>query len=180
MKEDYIFVSARLGFRSWLSSDIEKLTQINKNPAVMEFFPALPTAKQTAEFIARMQKQFLEKGFCYFAVEKLEDEKFIGFIGVSEQNFESDFTPFIDIGWRLAEKEWGKGYATEGAKRCLKYAFQDLHIKKVGAICPVANVKSEAVMIKIGMVKKKTFDHPLLELDEGLKKCVYYEIEKGG
>ena len=59
-----------------------------------------------------MQNQFAEKGFCYFAVDKLENSEFIGLICLSEQTFEADFTPCIDIGWRLASAEWNKGNAT--------------------------------------------------------------------
>ena len=89
------------------------------------------------------------KGFCYFAVDTLNNRDFIGFIGISEQTFQSDFTPCIDIGWRLSQDQWGKGYATEGAKRCLDYAFNDLKLKNIKAICPSINDKSERVMSKL-------------------------------
>ena len=97
------------------------MRKINSNPKVMEYFPAIPTQKQTDQFIDRMKAQFKEFGFCYFAVDKLKNNEFIGFIGIAKQTFESDFTPCIDIGWRLAKTEWGKGFATEGAKNCLLY-----------------------------------------------------------
>lgn len=173
----YIFKSERLGFRNWFSADIEQLSEINADPTVMEFFPGLPTKAQTIEFIERMQKQFVEKGFCYFAVDKLEDGEFIGFIGVSEQTFESDFTPCMDIGWRLSAKEWNKGFATEGAKKCLDYAFNQLKLEKVISICPKINLPSENVMKKIGMKKVKEFDHPKLLNDDRLRECVLYEIK---
>ncbi|MCD8438419.1 GNAT family N-acetyltransferase, partial [Tenacibaculum dicentrarchi] len=109
--ENYIFKSERLGFRNWTEKDKPKMTEINSDSKVMEFFPSIPNKEQTEEFVNRMKKQYTENGFCYFAVDKLENNEFIGFIGISEQNFESDFTPCVDIGWRLAQKEWGKGYA---------------------------------------------------------------------
>lgn len=113
-----------------------------------------------------------------FAVDKLSDYKLIGFIGISEQTFESDFTPCIDIGWRLSQTEWGKGYATEGAKRCLEFAFNTIGLNTIKSFCPVINDKSERVMEKLGMIKKSTFNHPLLKDYKALEKCVLYEIDR--
>lgn len=172
----YIFKSERLGFRNWLPEDLDRMSEINADPLVMKYFPAIQSAAQTKEFIERMQNQFAEKGFCYFAVDKLENGKFIGFIGISEQTFEADFTPCIDIGWRLSSKEWNKGFATEGAKRCLEYAFNELHLEKLNAICPKVNLPSENVMKKIGMNKIGEFKHPKLLNDERLEDCVLYVV----
>lgn len=173
----YLFTSDRLGFRNWTSADIEKMAEINANPQVMEFFPKIQTYTQTSAFVERMQQMFADTGFCYFAVEKLEDAELIGFIGLAEQKFEAAFTPCVDIGWRLHPDAWYKGYATEGAKTCLKYAFRVLKLDKVYAMAPVINVKSIEVMKKIGMRQNSFFEnHPYLLNDERLKKCVLYEI----
>ena len=173
----YIFKSERLGFRNWIDSNIPKMAKINSDSDVMEFFPAIQDSIQTKEFILRMQKQYLRKGFCYFAVEELKSNLFIGFIGFSEQNFEAPFTPMIDIGWRLSKQHWEKGYATEGAKSCLEYAFNNLKLTTISATCPIVNKNSEHVMHKIGMVKKQNFNHPALENHKHLQKCVLYTIE---
>ena len=174
--QKYLFKSERLGFRNWLESDIELMSAINADEKVMEFFPAIASKDQTIEFIKKMQKQFTEKGFCYFAVDKLENNEFIGFIGLSEKLFEAEFTPCIDIGWRLSSEEWNKGYAGEGAKRCLEYANEVLKLEKIVSIAPKINVKSEKVMKKIGMEKVLEFEHPLLINDERLRDCVLYQI----
>lgn len=178
INKTYLFKSERLGFRNWLTEDHEKMSKINADPRVMEFFPAVQSKTQTLEFIERMQKQLTEKGFCYFAVDTLKAGEFIGFIGLFEQTYETDFTPCIDIGWRLHTNEWNKGYATEGAKRCLEYGFNDLKLEKIVAIAPKINVKSEQVMKKIGMKKIKEFKHPLLKHVLKLEDCVLYELNK--
>ncbi len=56
-----------------------------------------------------MQFTNQKRGYCYFATDELTSGKFIGFIGLMYQNYEADFTPCVDIGWRLAKKYWGKG-----------------------------------------------------------------------
>lgn len=174
--KNYLFKSERLGFRNWLPEDIAPMSEINADPKVMEFFPAVQSKAQTVEFVERMKNQFAEKGFCYFAVDKLEDGMFIGFIGLSEQTFESDFTPCVDIGWRLNTGAWNKGFATEGAKRCLVFAFDELKLEKIIAICPKVNLPSENVMKKAGMKKAGEFKHPKLLNDERLQDCVRYEL----
>lgn len=178
MQERYLFKSERLGFRKWISSDLSEMAKINADPEIMKFFPKTQTTEETQSFIERMQKQFTEFGYCYFAVELLADSEFIGFIGIAYQTYQADYTPCTDIGWRLSKKHWGKGYATEGAKRCLEYAFQNLGLIKIFSIAPKTNENSEAVMTKIGMSKVKEFDHPLLLDNNRLKVCVLYEIER--
>jgi RimJ/RimL family protein N-acetyltransferase len=179
LNKKYLFTSERLGFRNWLPADLELMHQINSDPDVMQFFPGLTPKEKTADFIIRMQNEFKEKNFCYFAVDNLESGGFIGFIGLHEQVFESDFTPCVDIGWRLAKKEWNKGYGTEGAKRCIIYGFQNLGLKKIISITPKINLKSEFIMKKIGMNKIKYFKHPGLAIHKNLEECVLYEILNG-
>lgn len=176
--DPYLFKSSRLGFRCWQDTDSSLLFEINNDEEVMEFFPEKPSKNDTLAFIKRMQALYARLGFCYFAVDKLENNEFIGFIGLAEQVFEADFTPCIDIGWRLKKSEWRKGYASEGAKACLGFGFEQLALEKIMALASVVNTKSEAVMKKIGMVKVKTFQHPKLLQHASLRDCVLYEITK--
>jgi len=175
-KGKYLFTSSRLGFRTWLDDDIQEMTLLNADQEVMEFFPFLPSEKQTIEFIQRMQKQFSESGFCYFPVDDLESNRFIGFIGLSIQKFDSDFTPCVDIGWRMNKKYWGKGLATEGALECIKFAKNNLQLDRIYSMASKTNSKSIKVMEKIGMTYLKDFEHPKLNKHPTLKKCVLFAI----
>lgn len=176
-KKNYIFTSDRLGFRNWETTDIDKMYEINSDKKVMEFFPSILTKEQTTEFVERMKTQFKDKGFCYFAVEKLEGNEFIGFIGLSEQTYKADFTPCVDIGWRIKSSEWNKGFASEGAKKCLDYALNELKLEDVYSIAPKVNTKSEHIMTKIGLKKQYEFEHSLLTNNNRLKTCVLYKTE---
>lgn len=175
--ENYLFTSERLGFRNWKTTDVDALFELNSNEEVMRYFPSTQTKIQAEAFIKRMQEQFSKNNFCYFAVEVLESNEFIGFVGLSEQTYEIDFNPSIDIGWRLHPKHWGKGYATEGAKTCLQYAFNNLKIKEIVSIAPTINIPSITVMKRIGMKKAKEFVHPLLKEYPKLETCVLYTIK---
>lgn len=173
----YIFTSERLGFRSWELEDVETLYELNSNEEVMQFFPSTQTKDQSLAFIERMRNQFDKNKFCYFAVEIIETKELIGFIGISEQTYEADFNPSVDIGWRILPKFWGKGYATEGAKQCLVYAFNAIKLKKIVSVAPAINIPSITVMKKIGMQKVKSFHHSLLKEFPKLQECVLYEID---
>jgi len=177
MSDKYLFTSERLGFRNWIDSDTPKMIDISSDPYVMQFFPAIATKIQTVEFIDRMKLMYIEKGYCYFAVDQLKDESFIGFIGLCYQTYESQFTPSVDIGWRLNKQYWNNGLATEGAKKCLDYGFDKLGLKNIISTTPKINIKSIRVMGKIGMAKLAEFKHPGLKSDKRLEDCVCYEIK---
>jgi len=177
MPSPYLFTSERLGFRNWKKEDIEPMANISSDEKVMEFFPYVARFDQTEAFIFRMIEMCNKKGYCYFAVEILDTKEFIGFIGLSDQDYDAPFTPCIDIGWRLTTEHWGNGYATEGAKKCIEYAFQELKLKEIFSITPQINQKSEAVMRKIGMNKHLNFKHDRLEEYQHLADCVCYKIE---
>ena len=178
MKKRYLFKSNRLGFRNWVDTDLKKFTELNADREVMEHFPKPLTAKESVHFLFRLKEHFEKNGYCYFATEVLETREFIGFIGLAFQKYKSDFTPAVDIGWRLKRSAWGKGYATEGAKRCIDWAFDSLNLERLISTCTKNNTRSENVMKKIGMVKKGNFKHARLKQYPKLEECIYYEIVK--
>ena len=173
----YLFTSERLGFRTWSAEDIPLLTRINTDPDVMAFFPSIVAPEETAAFVMRMQQAYDDNGYCYFAADRLDDHSFIGFIGLSVAAFPADFTPCTDIGWRLDKQAWHQGYATEGAQRCLHFAFEELKLEKVYAIAPEINLPSIQVMKKAGMQFVQHFNHPRLKENKRLERCVLYRAD---
>ena len=172
----YLFQSARLGFRPWREEDLEAMHKINADPEVMRYFPKTQDRAETLAFIHRMQDLQRQKGHCFFAVETLDKGEFIGFIGMSIQDFEAEFTPLVDLGWRLKPSVWGLGYATEGAEACVHYAREVLGLKVLHAIAPEINLPSIGVMKKIGMGLDRRFYHPGLPQDSVLNPCVLYAL----
>ena len=175
---NYTIRTKRLGLRNWEEKDIELAYKMCSNEQVMEFFPNCLTLRETEDFINRMNVHYERYGFCYFAVDRLDTNTFIGFIGLLHQTYDTPFAPFIDIGWRLLPEAWGKGYATEGALACLDLAFNKLGLLKVYAIAPELNKKSQHAMQKIGMQLSTKFNHPKIDKTDSLHKCVAYKILK--
>ena len=177
MNNKYVFKSERLGFRNWTSEDLDELSKMNSDSEVMEHFPKPLTQDESENLLSRFQRHYQEYGYTYFATEIIKTGEWIGFVGLKYQEYETEFTPAIDIGWRLKRLAWGNGYATEGAKRCLEFAFKDLELQRIIATCTERNLKSENVMKKIGMTKKGKFKHPkLIEFPE-YENCICYEIK---
>jgi RimJ/RimL family protein N-acetyltransferase len=178
LNKKYIFKSERLGFRNWTEKDLTEFAKINADLDVMEYFPEPLTENETSDFITRLQNHYEKNGYNYFATEILKTGELIGFIGFAYQDYETEFTPATDIGWRLKKTAWGNGYATEGAKKCLEYGFNKLNLGKIISVFTEKNIKSENIMKKIGMKKVGEFNHPKLKEYPEYEKCVCYEINK--
>lgn len=172
----YIFKSERLGFRNWRDEDLEDFAMLNADEVVMEHFPHTLSREEVEEIYHNLREHYTEYGYTYYATDVLETQEFIGMIGLAFQQYQTIYTPAIDIGWRLRRSAWGKGYATEGAKRCLQYAFEELEIDQVISVCTIQNSKSENVMKKIGMTRKGEFNHPEVREYPDYEKHVCYEI----
>lgn len=176
-KNKYKFISERLGFRAWNENDYEPFAAMNSNENVMEYFPKALSKEESDNFATKIRSRFKEFGYGLYAVDELQTKEFIGFIGFSHPSFELGFSPFIEIGWRLRKDKWNKGFASEGAKRCLQFAFEHLDLNQVYSFTSKVNTKSEHIMKKIGMKKIQEFEHPNIELGSNLKTHVLYKIE---
>lgn len=175
---DYYFKSERLGFRKFKPSDLPLFAEMNANKAVMEFFPNPLTEEESDGLANRINALADKEGYTYFAVDRLDTNEFIGFIGLAVQAYETPFTSgdFTDIGWRLKPTAWGNGFATEGAEACLKFGFEKIGLSEIYSTATMTNVSSENVMKKIGMKKIGEFDHPKMK-GHALERCMFYKIE---
>jgi len=176
LKTDYIFTSERLGFRNWKTSDLAEFASINADLEVMEYFPKPLNTEESLDLLNQLREHYIEKAYTYFATEIIETGELIGFIGLKYQDYHTEFTPATDIGWRLKKNAWGNGYATEGAKKCLEFAFTNLNLEKVISVFTEKNTKSERIMQNIGMQNIGAFKHPKLKAYPEFENCICYAI----
>ncbi len=174
MEREIFVETPRLILRNWLPSDYEPYIAMNQDPEVMEFFPSLLTPEQSMAHIASFIDRIAEFGYTFFAAERKDNGQFIGFTGLSKVSFEADFTPCVEIGWRLSRENWGHGFATEAATACLKLGFEDLGLDKIYSFTSIYNKRSEHVMEKIGMKKGGYFEHPNVPEGHFLRQHVLY------
>jgi len=169
----------RLTLRRWLPSDHEPFARINRDPAVMEFMPALLSPEESDQLVDRIQAHFAAHGFGLWAAELRATAEFIGFIGLSVPRFQAHFTPCVEVGWRLAVEHWGQGLATEGARFVVDRAFRELRLPALVSFTVPSNLRSRRVMEKIGMTRDPAddFDHPGLPAGHPLRRHVLYRLE---
>jgi len=173
-------VAKRIVLRQWRDRDLAPFAKMNGDPQVMAYFPSPLSSKESDELASRIQTHFRKHGFGFWAVEIPGVTEFAGFIGLSIPDFEAHFTPCVEIGWRLDQPYWGKGYATEGAQACLEFGFQTLHLAEIVSFTPASNWRSRRVMENIGMKhnSEDDFQHPLLIPTHPLSHHVLYRIQK--
>lgn len=181
MNKKSIIQTNRLILRQWQEDDFEPFYLLNSDPRVMEFFPSILTRDESDQMIKRMQTKIEERGWGWFAASLKDHDKFIGFIGmnfIDEISFPTHFTPAVEVGWRLAYPFWKKGYATEGALACLNYGFNVLNLKEIVSFTAKQNIRSRAVMERIGMHydPQDDFEHPKLPKGHELSKHVLYRM----
>ncbi len=146
----------------------------------MEFFPGTLSRPESDARVDRIEAHFTQHGFGLWAVEIPEITPFAGFIGLSIPPFEAPFTPCIEMGWRLDAAHWNRGYATEGARATLVFAFRWLQAEEIVSSTVPVNVRSRRVMEKIGMTHTASddFDHPLLAEGHPLRRHVLYRLRR--
>lgn len=175
-----IIQTDRLILRQWTSADLEPFANMNADPRVREYFPGLQTKEESNHSVSLASNHIEKFGWGFWAASLAETGEFIGFIGLEDVHFQAKFVPAVEIGWRLAFKHWGKGYATEGALACLSYGFETLKLNEIVAFTVVENTRSRAVMQKIGMHHDLSddFDHPKLPEGHPLRRHVLYRLER--
>jgi RimJ/RimL family protein N-acetyltransferase len=166
----------RLILRNWRASDLEPWAAMNADPAVMEHFPALLTADESAAMLAASQALITEKGWGLWAVERRADGVFLGFTGLMPLRESNPLAPGVEIGWRFARHAWGAGYASEAARAALAYGFEQLALPEIVSFTATGNLRSQAVMDRIGMTRREDldFDHPALPKGHVLERHVVW------
>ncbi|KOG44273.1 GNAT family N-acetyltransferase [Streptomyces decoyicus] len=166
----------RLLLRGWRESDLAPWAAMNADPEVRAHFPGVLTREQSEASVARFQAAFEARGWGWWAVEVRATGEFIGFTGLDPVEEAMPFTG-VEAGWRLARPAWGHGYATEAAEAALAYGFTTLALPEILAVTTTTNLRSQAVMRRIGMTRNPAddFDDPGVPAGP-LRRSVVYRI----
>lgn len=169
--------TSRLLLRQWRDGDVAAFADLSADPAVMKYLRPLTETGASEAWAARAQAHWREHGFGQWVVEIPGEAAFIGVVGLSTVGYQADFTPAVEVAWRLARAYWGRGYATEAAWAALDYGFDALGLAEIVAVTVPANLRSRRVMERLGMSRapEDDFDHP--NISEGpLKRHVLYRL----
>jgi len=167
---DLLLETERLLLRPLELEDADAMFAMDNNPNVHKYLWQNPT--QTKEeiitIIKMVQVQYLKNNIGRFATILKETDEFIGWTGIKYVNdhVENGNTNFFDYGYRLDEKFWNKGYATEASICWLDYGFNEMKIEIMNAYTHFENEASNNILQKIGM----TFIENYLDKDGALWK----------
>lgn len=168
----------RLILRSWRDADIDPWVEMSADPRVMEYFPSAYTRAQSEASAAKMRVRLESDGYGWWPIEVKGGAPFAGVIVLQEIPFEAHFTPAMEVGWWLAHEHWGHGYATEGARAALDFAFGELKRPEIVAITTPVNQRSQRVMQRLGMTRDPNddFEHPWIDQRHPLRTHVLYRL----
>ena len=167
MKE--ILQTERLLLRELNPDDAENFYKLNLNPNVIKYTgnSAFKDIDEAKEFLENYQDYQLN-GFGRWAVIEKSTNEFLGWCGLKyDKNLDE-----TDIGFRFFEEHWNKGLATESAKACINFGFENLNLKSIVGRAMSENIASIKVLEKIGLKFEREFDF------DKSNKGVIYRINK--
>ena len=173
------FETPRLRLRQWRDADREPFAALNADPPVVAFFAGPFTRAASDASIDAWQFQFSQRGWSNWAAERLDTGEFIGYVGLTVPVRVLPFSPCVEIGWRLAHRFWGHGYATEAAKGALRVGFDQAELEEIVSFTAAGNLRSRAVMERIGMQDAhEDFDYPIFAEGHPLRRHCLYRIRR--
>ncbi len=167
----------RLLLRRWRGADRPPFAALNADLDVMRHFPA-PLSRAESDALAdAIEARLVRDGWGLWALEDARG-RFLGFTGLATVDFEAPFAPAVEIGWRLAREAWGHGHATEAARAAARFAFEELALDELVSFTAPANLRSRAVMTRLGMTHDAAgdFEHPRVPEGHPLRTHVLYRL----
>lgn len=158
----------RTCLRKLIVHDAEDFYRLNLDEEVLKFTGDKPfeTIEDARDFLSSY-KPYEQYGVGRLAVIEKASNRFIGWCGLKY----SPDTNEYDIGFRFYKSYWNKGFATETAKVCLNFGFNELDLKQIVGRAMKENAASIKVLQKLGMLYKTNFDF------DG-REGVIYQISK--
>lgn len=149
------FETDRLILRKFMAEDAVHFFELNADPEVIQYtgdepFDNLSDALQLINDYSHYDKY----GYGRWTVLLKGSNEFLGWCGL---NYNEDIHE-TDLGFRILKKHWNKGIATEAAKTCIDFGFDDLKLKRIIGRALTQNKASINVLKKIGMIFEKEFE----------------------
>lgn len=160
----------RLILRELRLTDLEGMFELDSSPTVHKYLGNKPvkTIEESKTILESVINQYQERGIGRWAAIEKSSGDFIGWSGIrlnTEYNM-NGFTKYYDVGYRLIERYWGNGYATESGKAAVKYAFNNMKLPELYATTHIENQASHNALLKLGLsyVEDFYFDYEKMNL----------------
>ncbi|RYZ27528.1 MAG: N-acetyltransferase [Propionibacteriaceae bacterium] len=171
-------LTERLRLRTWTDADRPAFAAMNGDPVVMEHLPQVLDRAGSDVLMDRLRAVWAERGLGLWAVERRSDGALLGWAGLNPMPVGTPGAGEWEIGWRLTRAAWGHGYATEAATEGLRVA-RERGFPRVWSMTVPANVRSIAVMRRLGLVEHGPFENPRFPPGHRLRDHVASVLELG-
>ncbi|HET7729169.1 MAG TPA: GNAT family N-acetyltransferase [Usitatibacter sp.] len=145
---DVTLETPRLLLRQFRAADLDAYAELCADPEVMRYLGTGATLSRPDAW--RSMAGFLGHwrllGYGMWALELKSTGELVGRAGF----LDPPGWPGFELGWTLARPHWGRGYATEAARRALAYAFEELGRDRVISLIRHGNERSAQVALRIG------------------------------
>lgn len=150
----------RLILREVTPGDLDGFYTLDSDPEVHRYLGNEPVddREKLLEIIQFIRDQYIQHGIGRWAMVEKSTGLFIGWTGLKYvQEPTNHPTPYYDLGYRLIQKYWGQGYATESAAASLNYGFEVLQLPEIFAAVDIHNAASNHILTKLGFTKLEPF-----------------------
>jgi len=149
----------RLILRRFTEDDADALFALYDDPQVMRYLnggkPADRDEIVTLDLPAFLGYYERFPGYGFWAALEKSSGDFLGWFHFRPRPQDPVHEP--ELGYRLHQAAWGKGYGTEGSAALLEKGFTELGVRRVTAYTMTVNKGSRRVMEKVGMTFLRTF-----------------------
>ena len=166
----------RLRLRSWDDRDRDAYHAIKQDARVMATLGLRQSRAESDATLDRLIAFEAEHGHTFWAMERRSDRRLLGYAGLLRGPDGSPIAGELEVGWGLASRHWGRGYAREAAEAVLAWAWANTDRPRVAAITTPGNRRSWGLMERLGMRRdpRGDFDHPALAHGDPLRRHITY------
>ena len=172
----------RLILRPWAETDRAAWMAMMADPDIGYWLGGVLDAEAAGAAFGRTRAYIDETSFGMWAIERRGDGAVIGSAGLRRipPGREQPMGGCVEIGWRLVRAAWGAGYASEAAAAALAWGFANLDVAEIVSFTAASNVRSEAVMRRIGLARDaaRDFEHPALAAGHPLRSHIVYAAHR--
>ena len=155
MRRGRILETERLYLRRMGPEDFPALCRTLQDEEVMYAYEGAFTDAEAEEWLNRQLARYQKWGFGLWAVILKETDEMIGQCGLTMQPWKGE--EVLEIGYLFARAYWHRGYASEAACACKRYAFDVLQAEEVCSIIRDTNTASQRVALRNGMTRTDTW-----------------------
>jgi len=175
---DFRHETDRLILRDWREEDWPLFWGGTNTPGVMRWLGGVCDGAKRDAAQQRLLSYERAHGHTFWCVERRGDGAILGFCGLKRSNQAGGPLGMMEVGWRLREDAWGRGYAKEAATASLELAFDRFDAEEVIAMTVQRNTASWGLMERLGMRRRDDLDFDNAEFDKDDPVIIVYSIDR--